>query len=254
MTLLQVGALFLAAVLGGALNSVAGGGTFITFPALVVTNVPAINANATSTVALWPGTVASAGAYRGALRVRQDRLALLVVMSLIGGFIGAQVLLHTPPPTFLKLIPYLMLLATLLFAFGGRITTWIRSRSGKRQAPVWISYMGTALLQLAISVYGGFFGGGIGILMLSLLSLMGLENIHTMNALKTVLTAVINGVAVITFIIYRFVYWPQASVMILGAILGGYGGAAVAQRLDQRLVRAFVIVVGLSMSVYFFFR
>ncbi len=278
MIFLQFCLLFVAAILGGALNSVAGGGSFIAFPALIFTGVPPINANATNTVALWPGSVASTGAYRKEL-AQQQRSVLIVLsgMSLIGGVLGALLLLHTSQATFVRLIPYLLLVATLLFAFGGRITTYVRERRARQleidhpslvslaetqdeklvvpsTVPSQFALAGIALIQLVIATYGGYFGGGIGILMLAALGLMGMENIHVMNALKTLLTSFINGVAVITFAIAGAVVWPQALLMVVGAIIGGYGGAYLARKIDPRWVRLFVILVGFGMTIYFFIR
>lgn len=257
MTFLQGLSLFIAAILGGALNSVAGGGSFITFPSLIFTGVLPIEANATSTVALWPGSIASAGAYRKEL-ASQDRLLLLVLVaiSLVGGVLGAVLLLRTPQSTFVKLIPYLLLLATLLFAFSGPITARLRKRgeTTKKTGRSWLNLLGVSLLQLVIATYGGYFGGGIGIMMLASLGIMGMEDIHQMNGLKTILQASINGVAVITFIIAGAVAWLQAIVMILGAIVGGFAGAYYARKLDPRIVRGLVIVVGISLTIYFFVR
>ena len=254
MGFLQGTILFLAALLGGTLNSVAGGGSFISFPALVFTGVLPIQANATSTVALWPGSVASVGAYRGVLVMARRRLLVLGGVSVVGGVLGAVLLLRTPQSTFERLLPYLLLLATLLFTFGGAIAARLRDLVGKIAGPPWLATLGTLCLQGTIAIYGGYFGGGIGILMLALLAIMGLENIHTMNAIKALLASCINGVAVLTFVIARAVEWPQAVVMVVGAIVGGYGGAYVARRLDPRLVRRFVILVGLTMTLYFFLR
>lgn len=257
MTFLQGLTLFIAAILGGALNSVAGGGSFITFPSLIFTGVLPIEANATSTVALWPGSIASAGAYRKEL-ASQDRLLLfvLVAISLVGGVLGAVLLLRTPQSTFVKLIPYLLLLATLLFAFSGPITARLRKReqTRKKTGRSWLNLLGVSLLQLVIATYGGYFGGGIGIMMLASLGIMGMEDIHQMNGLKTILQASINGVAVITFIVAGAVAWLQAIVMILGAIVGGFAGAYYARKLDPRIVRGLVIVVGISLTIYFFVR
>jgi uncharacterized membrane protein YfcA len=258
MTFLQAIALFIAAMLGGALNSVAGGGSFITLPTLIFTGVPSKIANATSTVALWPGSVASVGAYRKEL-VKQNRTLLLVlgITSLIGGLLGALLLLSTSQNTFVQLLPYLLLLATVLFAVSGPITTRLRARAATRSTKQtnqvsWRSLTIIALFQLVIATYGGYFGGGIGILMLATLGLMGMENINEMNAVKTVLQTVINGVAVIAFIIAGAVVWLQAIVMIAGAIVGGFTTASFARRLDPRIVRGFVILVGVSMTIYFF--
>lgn len=257
MTLLSGILLFVAAMLGGALNSVAGGGSFITFPALFFSGVPPIQANATSTVALWPGSIASVSAYRREI-AKQNRVLMIVLVSvsLLGGILGAVLLLHTPQATFVKLIPYLLLLATVLFAVSPFITARMRKRSpmSTESHISWVRLAGISLLQLIIAAYGGYFGGGIGIMMLASLGIMGMENIHEMNGLKTVLQSCINGVAVITFIIAGAVYWPEAIVMILGAIVGGFTGASVARRLDPRIVRGFVILVGTVMTIYFFVK
>jgi uncharacterized protein len=245
--------LFLLAVVGGTLNSVAGGGSFFTFPALIFVGIPAIAANASNTVALWPGSVASMGAYRHEIaQQKRSFLILMVSTSLIGGIIGAQLLLHTPASIFQGLIPYLLLLATLLFALSGPITTRLRMRNvGKvRLSPS--TLIAVAIAQLIIATYGGYFGGGIGILMLATLAMMGMEDIHVMNGLKTVLASCINGVAVVIFIFARAVVWPETILMIVGAIIGGYGGAYYARKVNPNLIRGFVIVVGFAMSAYFF--
>src|SRR5205809_2294895 len=221
MTFLQGCILFIAAILGGTLNSVAGGGSFITLPALIFTGVLPINANASSTVALWPGSIASVWAYRKEF-ANQRRLVtfLLSITSLIGGILGAELLVRTSQTTFVKLLPYLLLLATVLFALIDPITTRLHRRTTAKNRQSWLTLVGISSLQLVIAIYGGYFGGGIGILMLATLGLMGMENIHEMNAMKTLLTTFINGVAVIIFIIRGIVVWPQAIVMVIGAIIG----------------------------------
>lgn len=257
MTFLVGLTLFIAAILGGALNSVAGGGSFFTFPSLIFTGVLPIQANATSTVALWPGSLASIGAYRKELAAQNRRLMLLLGgISLIGGVLGAILLLRTPQATFVRLIPYLLLLATLLFAFSPSITALFRKRADKTQKTgfTWPALLGISLIQLVIATYGGYFGGGIGIMILASLGLLGMENIHEMNALKTLLQASINGVAVITFVIAGAVVWLQAIVMIAGAVVGGFAGAYYARKLDPRLVRGFVILVGCGLTIYFFLK
>jgi uncharacterized membrane protein YfcA len=248
--------LFFAAVAAGVINSVAGGGGFITFPSLVFAGIPPVNANATSTVALWPGTVASSGAYRRELQYRTQWLAMapLLIVSLFGAVAGAMLLLHTPPRLFMRIVPWLLLGATLLFIFGGRISQFIRARMHQHKRADALHLAGITILQLATSVYIGYFGAGAGMIMLALFALMGMENIHNMNAFKTVLASVANGVAVITFIFAGAVAWPQAVVMIVGAAIGGYGGAYFAQKLDPVAVRRIVIVIGLAMTAYFFWR
>lgn len=235
------------------MNAVAGGGSFLTVPALLVVGMPAINANATSTVALWPGSVASTGAYRRELQTQGAILKLFAGVSLVGGLIGALLLLRTSNEVFEQLLPYLLLAATGLFAFSPRLQQLAR-RSGGSMLTNPRDRVRVTLIQFAISVYGGFFGGGIGIMMLATLSLMGLDNINEMNALKTLLAVLINGIAVVTFVIAGAVNWPYALLMVGGAILGGYGGAAVARRIKGSYVRYFVVVIGIVVTIYLFLR
>jgi uncharacterized protein len=239
-------------MLGGAMNAVAGGGSFIGFPSLMFVGVPPISANATNTVALWTGMTASSGAYRSRLSVPMRVLAPLVAVSLAGGMAGAYLLLRTPAHTFLRVIPWLLLAATLLFIFGKRLARGGGSRVTQEATAGTIAT--AAILELVVAAYGGYFGGGMGIVILAMLSALGMTDIHSMNALKSVLSASVNGVAVITFIVARAIYWPQALVMIAGAIAGGYFGAHYAQRLPQAWVRGFVILVGSAMTVYFFVK
>lgn len=254
MTLLQGLLLFLVAILGGTLNSVAGGGSFFTFPTLIFTGIGSITANATSTVALWPGSAASIGAYRHELAEQQRGfLFILIGTSLIGGVLGALLLLYTPPATFVSLIPYLLLGATVLFAVSPYVTTRLRVRTIEKTTRVSATTLIViAITQFIIAIYGGYFGGGIGILMLASLAFMGMDDIHKMNAVKTVLATAINGAGVVTFIIARAVLWPQAILMIVGAILGGYGGAYYARKIEQKWVRLFVVITGVALTIYFF--
>lgn len=244
--------LFLAAALGGALNSVAGGGSFIAFPALLFSGVPPIPANATNTIALWSGATASGGAYRSRLDVPRRVMIPLLVASLTGGLIGAYLLLKTPAHTFMRVLPWLTLGATLLFAFGKKLAGGRRSVI-EHQASV-AALAGATLFQLCVAVYGGYFGGGMGIVMLAMLATLGMTDIHAMNALKSVMGSVINGIAVITFVVARAVYWKHGSVMIVGAIAGGYLGAHYAMKLPQVWIRWFVVAVGSGMTVYFFWK
>ena len=249
--------LFGSAVLAGGLNAIAGGGSFISFPALIFAGISPINANATSTVALLPGAIASIGAYRHQLNWRDPEFSSLAGISIIGGLLGSIVLLNTPPNLFVKLLPYLLLSATLLFTFGQPLTQWFKHQtdtSPNSDQPNRLNKYGMPLLQGAIALYGGFFGGGIGILMLALLSMMGMENINKMNGIKTVLAALINGMAVFPFILAGIINWQAAIIMAIGAILGGYLSAYYAQRLNPIYVRRFVIMNGFSMTIYFFIK
>jgi len=254
MTLPHATLLFLAAVLAGAMNSVAGGGSFFSFPALLFTGVLPIPANATNTVAVWPGSLASVFSYWKRLPKSPRVMAPLVSISVVGGVVGALVLLRTPQATFMKLVPYLFGVATLLFAFGKRLTRGLGQVLKRAGPPSWSTLIGLSLAQFFIAVYGGFFGGGMGILMLAMLEMIHLDDIHAMNGLKALLGTAINGAAVVTFILARQVKWPQGILMIIGAVAGGYGGAYYAQRLDPRWVRASVIGVGTGMTIYFLWR
>jgi uncharacterized protein len=254
--------LFFAAVLAGTINSVAGGGSFITFPALIFVGIAPIAANATNTAVVWPGTVASTVAYRKAFTAEaRHLLPALTVTGVIGGILGARILLITPQATFMRLVPWLLLGATLLFLFSPQITRWIRGRAnlqageavGGSGTPRPL-LMGVLVLELFVAIYVGYFGAGVGILFLSLLALMGMEDIHAMNGMKTLLVSIINGVALATFIVARAIVWPQAVLMLIGALIGGYGGAWVAQRMNPQHIRWLVIVIGFAMSAYFFIR
>lgn len=250
MTLATGVALFAAAVVGAAMNAVAGGGSFVTFPTLLFTRVPPIEANATSTIALWSGVVASSGAYRERLVTPRRILWPLLIASVAGGLGGAVLLLHTPQRTFLQMVPWLILAATLLFLFGNRIKMLGHGGMGHEASTLAVA-MATAF-ELVAAAYGGFFGGGLGFVHLGMLAVLGMSDIHEMNAIKTVLGSVINVVAVVVFIAGRVIYWPQAAVMIAGGIVGGWFGAHFAQRVDARHVRWVVVVIGLGLSAYFF--
>ncbi len=254
MHLSQAIALFLAGLAAGTLNAIAGGGSFISFPTLLFTGVPAVEANATNTVGLWPGLAASGVAYFRLLKVPARLLAPVLATSILGGLGGALLLLKTPQHTFQHLIPFLMLFATLLFTFGPRL----RVMAGRTAVVAdlhqlsWPAITAFSVANLAISIYGGYFGAGIGFMALALLAALGLPDIHLMNALRTVTAAVINAAAVITFIVAGAVYWPQCIVMIVGSLSGGWFGAQFTQRADPAKVRRGIIVLGLVLSAYFF--
>jgi uncharacterized membrane protein YfcA len=214
--------------------------------------VAPIAANATNTVALWVGVTASTGAYRKHLDISRRVMIPLAAASVIGGIAGAFLLLHTPAHTFLRVLPWLMLGATLLFIFGKRLAG---GSTGSIAAGASTSALAVAaLFELVVAVYGGYFGGGVGILNLALLAALGMTDIHAMNALKVVLGGIINGLAVVTFIVAGAVAWKQGSVMIVGALFGGYFGAHYAQKLPGAWIRGFVIAVGMAMTAYFFWK
>ena len=246
--------LFFAAVIAGTLNAVAGGGTFISFPALLSLGVPAVEANATNTVALWPGLAASTGAYLKRLSVPWRLMAPLLLTSAVGGLIGSLLLLKTPQRVFLHLVPWLLLGGTLLFAFGNKI----RTIAGKSHvvadlgAMSWRAITAASFAELVVAIYGGYFGAGIGFMLLGMLAALGIRDIHAMGAIRTLLSVVINAVAVLTFILAGAVLWPHCLVMIAGSMAGGWFGAHYAQKADPQKVRRVVIAIGLAMTLYYF--
>jgi uncharacterized protein len=256
LSLQEIAVLVVAGVLAGIMNAVAGGGTFLTFPALVFTGIPSVAANQTSTIAVFPGQVASFWAYRNILAAEKRTVLVLGVTSLIGGAIGAFILLHMSNSSFDRLVPWLLLCATLAFAFGNRL----RRRLGIRLVSqpggeiAWSPLLKAACIQLVIGIYGGFYGAGAGILELAVLDMLGLENIHLANALKVILTTAFNTLALVIFVAVGRIFWREALIVGVATITGGYGGAWVAQRLPQSLVRLFVIAVGATMTLYFFLR
>ena len=252
MTIETIVFLFIAGTLGGALNSVAGGGSFIAFPALLFTGVPPIPANATNTIALWTGAAASGGAYRKRLDIPRRVMIPLLAASVTGGIVGAFLLLKTPAHTFMRVLPWLTLGATVLFAFGRKLAGERKSVIGHETAAA--ALVGATAFQFCVAIYGGYFGGGMGIVMLAMLATLGMTDIHAMNALKSVMGFVINGVAVVTFIVARAIYWKQGVIMIAGGIAGGYLGAHYAMKMPQVWIRWFVVLVGAGMTVYFFWK
>lgn len=239
-------------VIAGALNAVAGGGSFISFPTLLFTGVQPVPANATNTLALWLGASASGSAYRSRLNISRRVMVPLVVASIIGGLLGAVLLIKTPASTFLRVLPWLLLGATLLFTFGKHLTRRISARVTHDATTK--ALIGASIFELVVAIYGGYFGGGIGIMNLAMFAAMGMTDVHEMNALKTVLGAIINGVAAVTFVVTGAILWPQAAVMTVGAVTGGYFGAHYAMKAPQSWIRTIVVVVGFSMTAYFFYR
>jgi uncharacterized membrane protein YfcA len=241
--------LLIAAAFGaGLMNSVAGGGTFLTFPALVFAGVPSVMANATSTVAVFPGALASAWAYRKDFpKLEGVRTRTVLLVSLAGGIFGALMLIFTPEHTFNELVPWLLLAATFLFAVGKRLTPFLRRHINV--GPVTL-----CTIQFLIALYGGYFGGAMGIMMLALFGLFGLTDINSMNALKTLLAGMLNAVAVVCFVIAGQVAWTPALIMLVSAVAGGYAGAHIARKMNPDHVRAVIIAIGLVMTAIFFAR
>jgi uncharacterized membrane protein YfcA len=249
--------LVLASFVAGSINSVAGGGTLLTFPSLLAAHVPSVAANATNTIALAPGSLSAFWRYKRSPRADVGDVLWFVVPSLIGGTLGALVLVRGGEPFFNRLVPWLILGAVGLFVVQEpvrRYTEMPGLTSEDRRATVSKRRVWAALLQLLIATYGGFFGAGIGILMLATMGFMGLSDIHEMNRLKNISAVAINGVAGITFAVAGEVRWSLAGIMAFAAVLGGYWGAGVAQKIGQAWVRRIVITIGLSIGVYTLLR
>ncbi|MEX1117478.1 MAG: sulfite exporter TauE/SafE family protein [Terrimicrobiaceae bacterium] len=241
--------LLAAAVLAGAMNAVAGGGTLLTFPALLAFGMPSIQANATSTLALVVGLVGSAYAYRSHMPVIKPWLLRFGPASVVGGIVGAWLLTVTPEKTFSALVPFLLLFATILFMAQGLVRRWIAFDHQTARFGVW----GIAA-QLLIAIYGGYFGAGIGILMLAAFGLLGFTKIHEMNALKTILASAINVIAATYFIMVGLIAWPQAIVLSVGATAGYFFGAHYSQKIPEARVRQVVVLIGLLITVSLFWK
>ena len=240
--------LFFAALGAGVMNGVAGGGSFLTFPVLVFTGVPGVIANASSTVALFPGTCASAWAFRDDFRnFGKISFAAMLIASVGGGLTGALLLLYTPQQAFDRVVPWLLLVASVVFYLGPRLAAVLQRRFQIGPRPVLV-------MQFLVAIYGGYFGGAVGLMMLAMWSLFGLGEIKAMSATRVLLVSAMNGVAVICFILAGTVWWPQTLVMLVAAIIGGYAGARVARRLNPDHLRTIITVVNVVVTTAFFFR
>jgi uncharacterized membrane protein YfcA len=231
----------------------AGGGSFLSFPALLGMGVLPIQANATNTVALWPGQFTSIAAYWQDLKANVRLVIPISSAALLGGVTGAIVLLRTGQATFMALVPWLLLLAAGLFAASGPVSSWLqRNRVGvagsrPNLAPLWIGVV-------VVCFYIGYFGAGAGFLMMSVLAVFGIQNINQVNALKVIATATANGIAVVTFIVEKQIVWKYCLMMMIAAALGGYLGARYSRGLNPRFMRMLVVLIGLGMAAYFFWK
>jgi uncharacterized membrane protein YfcA len=250
--------LFFAAAIGGAMNAVAGGGSFLTLPALIAAGVPPVVANTTSTLALWPASVSSTVAYRREIKSSRLWMAVLGLTSVAGGLVGALLLVGTSDESFLRVLPWLMLVASATFTFGHKLRPAPKAAGGAHrfeQEGAWHPAMlGVIAVQFLIALYGGYFGGGMGIMMLATLALAGMTNIHEMNGLKSFLGVSINGIALATFMVSGAINWKYGVMMAVGATLGGYSAASFARKLDAKHVKRLVITVGWVMTAYFFWK
>ncbi len=248
-----------AAFLAGGINSVAGGGTLITFPALLALGLPPIAANATSTVAIWPGSIGSVWGFRRELRTVHRGVFLLILPTILGGAGGALLLRMTPAAVFARLVPFLILLATLLFTVQAPVQRRIRAQLGTapatpggRRSGAWIA--GAFVTQLAVGVYGGYFGAGMSIMLLTVLAFLGMEDILQMNGVSSLLSLCANGVASVIFAAAHMVVWSYVGAMMAAALFGGWAAAGVARRVGKVMVRRFVITVGFTIAVVLFVK
>ncbi|HEV7521562.1 MAG TPA: sulfite exporter TauE/SafE family protein [Candidatus Angelobacter sp.] len=236
-----------AGLVAGAMNAIAGGGSFVSVPALIYVGVPSVSANMSSTVALYPGSITSAWAYRGNFQtILNVSVKALFATTLAGGFAGALLLLLTPSSSFDRILPWLLLLGSLAFAFG----PWIGKRLQRHWRP------NTAFLlsvQFLLGIYGGYFGGAVGIMMMAVWSVIGLTDIRRMNAIKVVLVAAANTIAVLCFAFAGSIAWRQTLVMLLAAAVGGYLGARIALRLSRSQIRIGISVINFLITAVFFY-
>jgi uncharacterized membrane protein YfcA len=246
--------LVVAAFIGGVLNAVAGGGSFLVFPAMLGMGIPPVQANATNTVALWPGQLTSIAAYRDDIR-RNLRLAVLMgVAGFIGGTIGAIVLLNTPQKTFLHLVPWLLLIAALIFAVSGPVSRWLERRKSAAARTRPPRRLAIFLSTIVVCFYIGYFGAGAGFLIITLLSLFGFDDLNEINALKVVATTLANGIAFVIFVCDGQVVWRYCLVAMLTCAIGGYTSASLARRVPQPVLRGSVVFIGLAMAAWFFWK
>jgi uncharacterized membrane protein YfcA len=250
---LEIAALAAGACFAGAMNAIAGGGTIVTFPLLITCGMPAIQANATSTVALTVGIFGSVYGYRQNLAAARPWMKLLAPVSIVGSLLGSWLLTVTSEKFFNGLVPFLILFATVLFLIGNTVNH-LAGLDSKGEELDGFKKFAVAAVQFGVAIYGGYFGAGIGILMLASFAFIGLQNIHDMNAVKTVLGGIINIVAAVYFIQADLVEWPEAIVMMIGSAVGYYGGAAFSQKIPQQLVRLIIAAIGLTLSAVFFWQ
>src|SRR5712691_6051942 len=245
--------MLIAAFFAGIVNSIAGGGMLLVFPMMIWLGVDPKIANATCTVALWPGLFGGLFGYRREMNDSSLILMRLGVISVIGGALGAWLLIATPSPTFARLVPFLILFATLLFMSQGLVNRWLRlPTEGGESMKAWWSF--AIVVQFFSAVYGGYFGAGNGIWMLAAMGLLGLHDIHRANGIKNFLGICINSVAVVAFSISHLVSWPRSLLMAVAALLGGYVGARAAQRVGRVVIRRAIVVIGFVITVVMLWR
>lgn len=249
--------LTIAAFLGGLLNAVAGGGSFLLFPAILGMKVLPVQANATNTVALWPGQLSSVAAYWKDVRIHYRVAIPMGIAGLLGGTVGALILLNTPQMTFLHLVPWLLLTASVIFALSGPVSRWLEDRKraakpeDKPHRPNSIAVFAGTML---VCFYIGYFGAGAGFLIITLLSLFGYQDLNVINALKVVATTMANGIAFALFVLNGQVVWRYCLLAMVTCAVGGFTSASLARKVPQRVLRTIVVMIGLGMAGWFFWR
>jgi hypothetical protein len=246
--------LAVASFLAGVLNAVAGGGSFLSFPAMMGMNILPVQANATNTVALWPGQLTSIAAYRNDMRKNTRLILPMCTAGLLGGTAGALVLLNTPQMTFLHLVPWLLLLAASIFAVSGPVSRWLAARKGRAAGPAQIRILPLFLTVMAVCFYIGYFGAGAGFVLITVLSLFGCNDLHEINALKVATTTLANGVAFVLFVLNGQVVWRYCMLAMVFSAIGGYSSARFARMVPQSFLRGLVVAIGLGMAAWFFWR
>jgi len=244
--------LLLAGLIGGAVNSLAGGGSFIVFPALLFAGVPPVLANASNTYAALPGYASGAMGYWKSMAAYKDRLISYGVVAALFGYVGAELLLVVSDEQFSKVVPWLMAFAVALFVFGNQINTMIKARGGERRG---MKALGAVLLLgllAAVCVYGGFFNAGLGILLLAFLAMAGMTDIHAMNGLKLYISSIVALVAVVRFALGGTIDFYHGSIALVGVTIGGYAAARLAKFIPTNWIRTGVIIYGIGMTLYFF--
>ena len=241
-----------ASTIAGVMNAMAGGGSFLSFPAMLGMGILPVQANATNTVALWPGQLTSLATLRG--DVRKDLLPTIATASVVGGVLGAEVLLHTAQRTFLHLIPWLILGGTLIFGVSGPVSKWIRRRAEHDEVEPYIPRFALGCALFPVCFYIGYFGAGGGFIVMTILALFGMEKMHTLNAMKVVAALLSNLVAIITFILQGAIIWHYCVVAMVFAAFGGWVGARFARRMNGDVLRAFVVVTGCVIAAWFFWK
>src|SRR5213596_1235622 len=245
---MHAAAMFVAAFFAGVVNSIAGGGTLLTFPVLIWLGLDPKIANATSTVALWPGLFGGLFGYRREMNDSSLILMRLGVISVIGGGVGAWLLIATPAPMFARLVPFLILFATILFMMQTPVNRWLHlPAAGKESTKAW--WIGAIVFQFFSAIYGGYFGAGNGILMLAAMGLLGMHDIHRANGIKNFLGICINSMAVFSFSISHLVIWTKSLLMAVAATVGGYVGSRMAQRVGRTFIRRAIVMIGFAITI-----